>query len=756
MKRLDRGGSFGPAAGVFSAAVAAVAMLSTAGSVSAQASPPPKWNFQGRLTDATGTPINTAQNMIFRFFDASASGTNLLSESQAGVPVNAGIYNVTFNSGTVTPGSEASYAAMFSNQSAVWLEVEVATEVMSPRIRIVSAPYATNAAALDGLPASAFLLASGTAANGPFSISESAASPSLLVNDTGGGPLLLLQNTGVDKFVVNPIGDVSASGFLNLGGLAADPASPTAGDGRFYFNSSSGQFWVWNGPTTSYLPVAAGYFVHLGQGVETDGSPSPSIFINKVASGTNILELQRNGADRFVIDNAGSVGIGVPAPGSRLEVKGPGAGSGTSALSVLNGAGSSLLFARDDGYVGIGTSGPAVRLHVQEAAPVIRLQSTAAQPAAASQIAFGSTEAGPTYQETAVIGDPGSGDYLEINALGNRFITFNTNFLEQARITSTGNLGLGTQNPQTRLHVSVESFLASATAPVAVLEATASGTSGPGLGAELVFRAENASGTTSATASVAGVLASPTGEQGALTFSTSSGPGPLVERMRIDEFGRVGIGTASTTALLRVSGGTTVTGALLSEGPQLQWGKPIHRKRAGAGSTTYTVPVGRAFLLTFVNATTASGTNTIDADLDGGGALPSVNLVTGNGTRDGLGILIPANGTVTITCGAGETGLVRGVEIPAAQAPVINASDFVAVSGILQSFDVPAGKILVLTYTSSTNVTINLSGGASYPSTSGVANFEKPILIGDEGVANEVATGGGSGSFLGYLVPEAQ
>ena len=64
------------------------------------------------------------------------------------------------------------------------------------------------------------------------------------------------------------------------------------------------------------------------------------------------------------VTTTGSVGVGTNSPGARLEVRGSGVLSDTSALSVTNSAGGSLLFVRNDGNVGIGTGTPSYKLSV--------------------------------------------------------------------------------------------------------------------------------------------------------------------------------------------------------------------------------------------------------------------------------------------------------------------------------------------------------------------------------------------------------
>jgi len=61
-------------------------------------------------------------------------------------------------------------------------------------------------------------------------------------------------------------------------------------------------------------------------------------------------------------------GIGEATPVSKLEVKGDGATSTTSAANVKNSANTSLLFVRDDGNVGINTAVPLEKLDVRNGA----------------------------------------------------------------------------------------------------------------------------------------------------------------------------------------------------------------------------------------------------------------------------------------------------------------------------------------------------------------------------------------------------
>jgi len=100
-------------------------------------------SYQGKLTDNTGTPVEGAQNMTFRLYNNSGGGTELWSETQVGVPVTGGIYDVRL--GLVTALNKGLFAG-----DAVYLQVEIdngsSWEVLSPRQRLTATAFAFKAA----------------------------------------------------------------------------------------------------------------------------------------------------------------------------------------------------------------------------------------------------------------------------------------------------------------------------------------------------------------------------------------------------------------------------------------------------------------------------------------------------------------------------------------------------------------------------------------------------------------------------------
>lgn len=103
-------------------------------------------NYQGRLTDTSGQPLDaTTVDLTFTFYSAAFGGTVYISVLQNDVLVTSGLYNVLVGSGTVNPGTETSLSAVFQNHQDVWMGVKVNSDPeMTPRSRITSVPFAMS------------------------------------------------------------------------------------------------------------------------------------------------------------------------------------------------------------------------------------------------------------------------------------------------------------------------------------------------------------------------------------------------------------------------------------------------------------------------------------------------------------------------------------------------------------------------------------------------------------------------------------
>jgi hypothetical protein len=118
------------------------------------AAPPALIDYQGVLRSAADAPLSGAYDMTFRFFDAESGGNEILldrhlaSGAQA-VAVDGGLFSVGLGGGTVSdgsgPGAYTSLGSVFRDYGEVWLEIEINSEVLAPRTRVLAGAYALNA-----------------------------------------------------------------------------------------------------------------------------------------------------------------------------------------------------------------------------------------------------------------------------------------------------------------------------------------------------------------------------------------------------------------------------------------------------------------------------------------------------------------------------------------------------------------------------------------------------------------------------------
>ena len=109
-------------------------------------------NYQGMLTDDLGDPLSGPHNLTFRIYDDTTGGDLEWSETQNGVQVEQGLFNVILGQVTLLD-------LPFDEQ--YWLEVQVDSDTM-PRLRFTSVGYAYRARVAD----SAAVAGSGGAGGG--------------------------------------------------------------------------------------------------------------------------------------------------------------------------------------------------------------------------------------------------------------------------------------------------------------------------------------------------------------------------------------------------------------------------------------------------------------------------------------------------------------------------------------------------------------------------------------------------------------
>ena len=149
--------------------------------------------YQGRLTDAAGNPINGTKNMTFRLYTAETGGTAIWEETHAGVQVSDGLFNVVL--GESTPLDEAQF------HQPLYLEVVVDGETLSPRQKLLGAPYA-------------FSLVPGAVIKGYIAATETYSSTLNVANFSDGQAIGAISATGHGIYVQSGGGAYAGAALL--------------------------------------------------------------------------------------------------------------------------------------------------------------------------------------------------------------------------------------------------------------------------------------------------------------------------------------------------------------------------------------------------------------------------------------------------------------------------------------------------------------------------------------------------------------
>ncbi len=285
--------------------------------------------FYGTLREGGGALVTGTYDMVFKIYDAPTGGTVLWTGNHTnangnGVDVDDGVFQVMLGSGAGNAFS------LDFNDDSYYLGISIGTDTeMTPRERLGATPYAFNSSFLDGLDATAFVLANQTLAQ-RITIATATVDTLVTLNQTGLGNILALFNNTEEVFTVLQNGNVGIRNSapateLSVGGvISASSFEGLSGDNSTFGGGIvvAGDVTIAEGSRLFLGSEGAGLSFYQDTGIAQFGANSLVMmpYGEALTSEAEVKLLAPNALGFFA--NVGEDGSGTHEPALTLDVDG--------------------------------------------------------------------------------------------------------------------------------------------------------------------------------------------------------------------------------------------------------------------------------------------------------------------------------------------------------------------------------------------------------------------------------------------------